>query len=75
MVQNSVAIGRPIITVSINYRLSTWGFLNSQEVRASGNTNLGLRDQRLALQWVQENVASFGGLQYFSLRNAHILEP
>jgi cholinesterase len=68
MVRNSVAIGKPIITVSINYRLSAWGFLSSKEVIGSGNTNVGLRDQRLALQWVRENIASFGGsLSYTTL--------
>lgn len=61
IVQNSVKIGKPIIGVSINYRLSGWGFLSSQEVSGSGNTNLGLRDQRLALHWLQENIAAFGG--------------
>jgi len=50
-----------MIAVSINYRLSAWGFLASKEVIGSGNTNLGLRDQRLALNWVQENIAAFGG--------------
>lgn len=53
--------GKPFIAVSFNYRLSAWGFLTSQEVVDSGNTNIGLRDQRLALQWVQENIAAFGG--------------
>lgn len=53
--------GKPFIAVSFNYRLSAWGFLSSQEVVDSGNTNIGLRDQRLALQWVQENIAAFGG--------------
>jgi len=62
MVKNAVAIGKPIITVSINYRLSTWGFISSKEVVASGNTNMGLRDQRLALHWVKENIVAFGGL-------------
>jgi carboxylesterase type B len=62
MVKNAVAMGMPIITVSINYRLSTWGFLHSKEIVASGNTNMGLRDQRLALHWVKENIAAFGGL-------------
>ncbi|KAF1921074.1 Alpha/Beta hydrolase protein [Ampelomyces quisqualis] len=62
MVQNSVEIGKPIIAVNVNYRLSAWGFLSgSEELRDAGTLNLGLRDQRLALQWVQENIAAFGG--------------
>jgi carboxylesterase type B len=65
IVQRSVAIGRPFIGVSINYRLSAWGFISSQEVLQSGQTNLGLRDQRIALQWVQENIAAFGGGSFF----------
>ncbi|USP73733.1 hypothetical protein yc1106_01007 [Curvularia clavata] len=61
-VQNSVKIGKPIIGVSINYRLGPWGFLSgSKEVADTGNLNMGLRDQRLALQWVQENIEAFGG--------------
>lgn len=61
IVENSVKIGKPIIAVSFNYRLSGWGFLSSQEVTATGNTNMGIRDQRLALHWIQENIAAFGG--------------
>lgn len=61
IVQNSVEIGKPIIAVSIAYRLGPWGFLQSQQVSGSGNTNMGLRDQRLALHWINENVAAFGG--------------
>ncbi|KAK3615626.1 hypothetical protein LTR56_026484 [Elasticomyces elasticus] len=61
IVQNSVDIGKPIIGVSIAYRLSTWGFIASAEVRGSGQTNIGLRDQRLALHWLQENIGAFGG--------------
>lgn len=61
IVQNGVEIGRPFIGVSIAYRLSAWGFLQSQEVTGSGNTNLGLRDQRLALHWINENIGAFGG--------------
>ncbi|PPJ55529.1 hypothetical protein CBER1_05378 [Cercospora berteroae] len=61
IVQNSVEIGKPIIGVSIAYRLGPWGFLASQEVTGSGNTNIGLRDQRLALHWINENIDAFGG--------------
>ncbi|KAL3489122.1 Alpha/Beta hydrolase protein [Aspergillus germanicus] len=61
IVEQSVKIGKPIIGVSINYRLSLWGFLHSNEVVGEGITNLGLRDQRIALKWVQENIAAFGG--------------
>ncbi|KAK3368482.1 Alpha/Beta hydrolase protein [Podospora didyma] len=61
IVQNSVELGTPIIAVSFNYRLATFGFLSGPEVQAAGATNLGFRDQRLALRWIQENIAAFGG--------------
>ncbi|KAH0040810.1 carboxylesterase family protein, partial [Aureobasidium melanogenum] len=61
IVQQSVEAGMPIIAVSINYRLSSWGFLYGREIQESGNTMNGFRDQRLALRWVQENIAAFGG--------------
>lgn len=50
-----------MIAVSIQYRLSNWGWLFSEELSAVGAGNLGLRDQRLALQWVQDNIHAFGG--------------
>lgn len=49
------------IFVSINYRVAALGFLNSPELAKEGNQNMGLFDQRLAMHWVQENIASFGG--------------
>jgi carboxylesterase type B len=61
VVARSVEVGEPIIVVSVNYRLNTFGFLGGKELKAEGNTNLGLRDQRLALEWVQENIKAFGG--------------
>lgn len=45
----------------MNYRLGMWGFLQSPQILAEGSSNAGLIDQRLALQWVQENIAAFGG--------------
>lgn len=61
LVQESSAIGQPILEVSINYRVGGWGFLASKEVLESGSANIGLFDQRLALRWLRENIAAFGG--------------
>ncbi|GAA5915078.1 uncharacterized protein JCM6883_003261 [Sporobolomyces salmoneus] len=61
VVQRSVEMEKPIIFVSINYRVAAFGFLNSPALEKEGNQNIGLFDQRLALHWVQENIAAFGG--------------
>jgi carboxylesterase type B len=61
IVEQSVRNGMPIIAASMNYRLHAWGFLHSAELAAEGSTNLGYRDQRLALHWIKENIANFGG--------------
>ena len=46
-----------VLCVTINYRLGVEGFLPI----ANAPTNLGLRDQIFALQWVQNSIAEFGG--------------
>ncbi|KAK4120148.1 carboxylesterase family protein [Parathielavia appendiculata] len=61
IIQQAAANNKPILGVSINYRLAAFGFLDSKEVRASGGTNLGLLDQRVALRWIKKNIAAFGG--------------
>ncbi|KAG2125787.1 alpha beta-hydrolase [Suillus clintonianus] len=61
LVSRSVLLDEPVIYVSLNYRLSAWGFLASEEVKRAGTGNLGLRDQRLALHWVQKYISAFGG--------------
>ncbi|KAB8225932.1 Alpha/Beta hydrolase protein [Aspergillus novoparasiticus] len=52
---------KPVLGVSINYRLAAFGLLDSEEVRASGDNNLALRDQRNAMRWVKQNIEAFGG--------------
>ncbi|KAM0415935.1 hypothetical protein ACHAPT_013088 [Fusarium lateritium] len=61
IVDRSVQMKTPVIGVSLNYRLSALGFLCGKEALDNGITNLGFRDQRLALRWINENIASFGG--------------
>jgi len=46
-----------VVLVSINYRLGVFGYT----VFDDAPTNLGMRDQIAALQWVRDNVAQFGG--------------
>ena len=61
IVQQSVLNNKPVIGISINYRMAALGFLYSEEVKDAGVQNLGLRDQRLAMQWVNKHISSFGG--------------
>ncbi|KAF9055791.1 carotenoid ester lipase precursor [Panaeolus papilionaceus] len=61
LVLRSLALGEPIIFVSMNYRLAAYGFLGGAEVANEQVANLGLRDQRLALSWVNKYIGAFGG--------------
>lgn len=56
-----VAWAEPFVAVTFNYRLGALGFLNSVAAAEEGILNLGLHDQVLLLQWVQENIVAFGG--------------
>ncbi|KAG9465380.1 hypothetical protein GDO78_018415 [Eleutherodactylus coqui] len=48
-----------VVAVSIQYRLGIVGFFGTTDEQLRGN--YGLRDQVAALQWIQENIAAFGG--------------
>lgn len=61
LIPHSVAQGKPLILVTVNYRLGAFGFLGGSEVLADGAVNLGLLDQRMGLEWVADNIAAFGG--------------
>ncbi|MEV7283272.1 carboxylesterase family protein [Streptomyces sp. NPDC093252] len=47
-----------VVVVSVNYRLGALGFLAHEGISEG---NLGLYDQILALEWVRDNIAAFGG--------------
>ncbi|XP_053687331.1 uncharacterized protein LOC128736857 [Sabethes cyaneus] len=50
---------RKVIVVVLQYRLGAFGFLSTEDDCAPGN--YGLKDQSLALRWVQQNIQKFGG--------------
>lgn len=56
-----------IIVVVPNYRLGTLGFMALDELGAESDNrehsigNMAMLDQRAAMQWVQQNIAAFGG--------------
>ena len=49
-----------VIVVTVNYRTNVFGFPSSPELPPTGQ-NLGFLDQRAGLDWVQRNIAAFGG--------------
>ncbi|KAJ3621323.1 hypothetical protein MTP99_003474 [Tenebrio molitor] len=54
-----VLMDRDVIFVTFNYRLGILGFLSTEDDVVPGNN--GLKDQVMALRWVQNHIASFGG--------------
>ncbi|XP_014256827.1 fatty acyl-CoA hydrolase precursor, medium chain-like isoform X2 [Cimex lectularius] len=48
-----------VVLVTINYRLGVLGFLSTEDGEVTGN--FGLKDQSMAIRWVSENIAAFGG--------------
>ncbi|KAL5631442.1 hypothetical protein ACGC1H_007084 [Rhizoctonia solani] len=61
LVEAAMDLGKPVIVASMNYRLGMFGFPVGAEPAASGAHNLGLLDQRLALEWIHSHITHFGG--------------
>jgi para-nitrobenzyl esterase len=58
---DKLAFEGQIIVVSMNYRVGALGFMPHPSITEGWNGNLGLEDQRLAMQWIKDNIGSFGG--------------
>jgi para-nitrobenzyl esterase len=63
---HTLAGTRDVVIVTVNYRLGVFGFFGHSDLTAEDPGfpyagNQGLLDQRAAMQWVQNNIAAFGG--------------
>lgn len=54
-------IAEDVVVVTINYRLGVLGFLSLDDPKLEVPGNAGLKDQVMALKWVQKNIRNFGG--------------
>jgi para-nitrobenzyl esterase len=54
----NMARAQDVVTVTVNHRLNSFGYLYLPEIGAS---NAGMLDIIAALQWVHDNIANFGG--------------
>ncbi|KAH0276876.1 alpha/beta-hydrolase, partial [Aureobasidium melanogenum] len=54
-------MGKPLIFVSINYRLGALGFFHSPAAEGLMPANNGLHDQIIAFKWLSRNISGFGG--------------
>ena len=52
-----------VVVVTINYRISVFGFLSHPSLDQEGHpfSNYGILDQQAAMRWVKSNIARFGG--------------
>ncbi|KAF5328117.1 hypothetical protein D9758_018389 [Tetrapyrgos nigripes] len=61
IVAQSLVRGTPLVYVNFNYRLGPLGLPQGKEADNRKALNLAIKDQHVALQWVQENIGVFGG--------------
>ncbi|KAI0869019.1 alpha/beta-hydrolase [Hypoxylon argillaceum] len=57
----SADLQKPVIYVSLQYRITIFGFASLPILKDQKSLNAGMRDQRVGLQWVKDNIAAFGG--------------
>ncbi len=62
--QNFIADNEDVILVTCNYRLGLMSWADFSDIEGGEeytDINLGIRDQIASLEWIQENIAAFGG--------------
>ena len=60
----TLAAQQDVVVVTLNHRLNIFGFLSLQDHGGAAHgyaTNVGMRDIVMALEWVRDNIAAFGG--------------
>ncbi|KAF3916521.1 Cholinesterase [Dactylellina cionopaga] len=62
IVSTSETLGKPVIGISVNYRVGVLGFLTSSEMQTAGfGGNYGYKDLVTAFGWIQRYIHGFGG--------------
>ncbi|KAJ7154740.1 Alpha/Beta hydrolase protein [Mycena filopes] len=68
IVRKSMLIEKPVLVVTFNFRIGLFGFAASELIREdneavdeAGAGNYGLRDQRVAMEWIHRFIQEFGG--------------
>ena len=57
----AVSTARPLVFVSMNYRLGALGFFHSSQAPELIPANNGLHDQLRCFKWIRNNISGFGG--------------
>ncbi|KAK6857781.1 carboxylesterase [Apiospora arundinis] len=61
LVAQAANIDKPVIHVTLNYRVTIFGFARLPILKGQKSLNAGMRDQRAGFQWVKDHISAFGG--------------
>ncbi|ORZ07737.1 Carboxylesterase, partial [Lobosporangium transversale] len=64
IVANSIELQKPVVVISLSYRINYLGFFSSKEMVLDAQDsvgNWGLLDLIMGLEWVQEHISAFSG--------------
>jgi carboxylesterase type B len=61
LIKLSKELKKPVIYASLHYRITIFGFARLPILKEQKSLNIGMRDQRVGLQWIKNNIAAFGG--------------